>query len=103
MGNRIRAKVSVPLDNFGPLKLKGRYLNGVGTFKASLENGVLVVTLDDLEAKGKPVPAPMLAQFKKQNLAQDIQGKPNAAATIAKFESIRIKDGAVILKNKVKE
>jgi len=101
-GDHIKGKVSIPLDNFGPLRLKGRYLNGVATFKASLENGALMVALDDLEVKGKPLPARILAQFKNQNLAQNAQRDPATAQAIQKFESIRVKDGSIILKNKTK-
>jgi hypothetical protein len=99
-GDRITGKVSWPLDKVWPSKLKGRYLNGVATFKPSLENGVLLVTLEDLQVKGKPLPAQMLAQFKKQNLAEDIQKDSQNAQTIQKFESIRVTNGAVVLKSR---
>ena len=102
-GDRIQGKVSWPLDNFGPLKLKGRFLNGVATFKASLENGQLQVMIDDLEVNGKSLPAQLRAKLKNQNLAQDAQRDPKTAEAIQKFESIQVKDGAVILRNKVKE
>jgi len=99
-GDRVTGKVSWPLDKVWPSKLKGRYLNGVATFKPSLENGVLLVTLEDLQVKGKPLPAQMLAQFKKQNLAEDIQKDAQTAQTIQKFESIRVTNGAVVLKSR---
>ncbi len=101
-GDRIKGKVSIPLDKFPVLKLKGRFLNGTATFKASLENGSLLVMLDDLEVKGKPLPAQFLSPMKKQNLARDAQQDPKAAQAIQKFDTIRIQDGAVIVKNKVK-
>src|SRR5882724_2413593 len=59
-GDRITGKLSWPLDKVWPSKLKGRFLNGVATFKPSLEHGVLLVTLEDLQVKGKPLPAQML-------------------------------------------
>ena len=92
------------MDNPGLLGSEsGRLrLNGVATFKASLENGALMVALDDLEVKGKPLPARILAQFKNQNLAQNAQRDPATAQAIQKFESIRVKDGSIILKNKTK-
>ena len=98
--DRIKGKVSIPLENLGPFKLKGRYLNGMAAFKVSLESGTLVVLLDELEVKGKSLPPQLLAQFRKQNLAQDAQSNTNTAQVIQKFESIRVKDGTVILKNK---
>lgn len=99
-GDRITGKVSWPLDKVWPSKLKGRYLNGVATFKPSLENGLLLVTLEDLQVKGKPLPARMLAQFKKQNLAEDLQRDVQTARTIQKFDSIRVTNGAVVLKSR---
>src|ERR1043165_9712950 len=36
-GDRIRGRVSMPLQGIGPLKLNGRFLNGVASFKVSLE------------------------------------------------------------------
>jgi hypothetical protein len=102
-GDRIQGQVSWPLANFGPLKLKGRYLNGLATLKASLENGTLRVTLENLEVKGKPLPPRFMAKLKNQNLAQNAQNDPNTVQAIEKFESIHVKDSMVILKNKVKE
>jgi len=100
--DRIQGKVSWPLDNFGPLRLKGRYLNGLATFKASLQNGNLQVVLDGLEVNGKPVPAQTLAAFKNQNLAQNVQNDPRNAQLLQRFESIQITNAAVILRSKVK-
>src|SRR6185436_12737830 len=42
-GDQIKGKLSMPLDDLGPFKLKGRYLNGVAILKVSLENGALDV------------------------------------------------------------
>ncbi len=102
-GDRIQGKVSWPLDNFPFLKLKGRYANGLATFRVSLEKGNLHVTMDDLQVNGKSLPGNVLSQIKTRNLAEDVQNDPKNAEEIRKFESIQIKDGAVILKNKVKE
>ena len=101
--DRIKGKLSLPLQNIWRLKLKGRYLNGEAGFKISLENGVLIVTLDRVDVKGKPLPGPFLAELKKKNLAQDFLRDPKQAERIQKFDSIQIKDGTVILKNKIKE
>jgi len=98
--DHIKGNISMPLDNFGPLKLKGRYLNGVAGFKASLENGVLLVRLQELEVKGKPLPAKFLAQLKQKNLAQDAQRDAKTAQLIKKFDSIEVTNGAVVLRSK---
>ena len=36
--------------------VRGRYLNGEADLKASLKDGVLIVTLDSLEVNGQKVP-----------------------------------------------
>lgn len=98
--DRIKGELSLPLENIGPLKLKGRYLNGAVTFKVALADGTLDVRLDDVTVKGKPLPGMLLSEFKKQNFAREFQNDPKTAADIAKFESIQITNGTVILRNK---
>jgi hypothetical protein len=99
--DRIKGKVSWPLQDIGPLKLQGRYLNGEATFKVSLQDGVLGVFLDGMVVKGKPLPPALLSHFKVTNLAEGAQRDPQAAAKLQKFDSIKIENGKVILKNKV--
>lgn len=98
-GDKIKGNISLPLDDLGPLKLKGRYLNGTGAFRVTLENGFLDVTLDTLEVKGKSLPQPLLKELKKQNLAKDVTNDPETRATIEKLQSIQIRDSQVILKS----
>ena len=102
-GDRIKGRLSLPLQDVWRLRLKGRYLNGEAGLKVSLENGVLVVTLEQVSVKGKPLPGPLLAELKKQNLAQDILRNPKQAELFRKFDSIQIKDGMVILRNRGRE
>jgi hypothetical protein len=47
-GDAIRGKVSWPLPDWGPLRLKGRYLNGDVAFRVSLQDGHLGVFVDDI-------------------------------------------------------
>ena len=98
--NRIKGEVSWPLDDIGPLKLKGRYLNGAVIFKVALANGTLDVRLDDVTVKGKPLPGMLFSEFQKQNLAQNFQNDPQTATNLARFDSIQITNGTVILRNK---
>jgi hypothetical protein len=101
-GNRIRGQISWPLEDVGPLKLGGRYLNGLATLGVSLTNGQLAVVVDDVEVNGKPLPAPLMKELKKKNLAQEALKNPKTLENIEKFESIEVRDGKLILKNKVK-
>ncbi len=100
-GDRIQGRVSVPLkDDLGPFKVKGRYLNGTAAFKVALAGGFLNVALDQMEVKGKPLPAPVMKELRKKNLAEDAQRDPKNAEQIERFESVQIRDGTVILRNK---
>lgn len=99
-GDQVKGKVSYPLPDLGPLNLKGRYLNGVANLKVSLENGQLLVTLQDVEVKGKPLPAPIMEQLRQENIAKDAMKDSDTANAIRKFDSIRVEDGKLILKSK---
>jgi len=102
-GDAIRGKVSWPLPDWGPFRLKGRYLNGDVAFRVSLQDGRLGVFLDDIQVKGQPLPKPLLSQFKTENLAEGIQRDPKNAAEIQKFDTIKIENGKLILRNKASE
>jgi hypothetical protein len=99
-GDQIRGKVSMPLDDFGPFKLKGDYLNGTATLTAALENGVLDVRLKDIQVGDNPLPAPILAELRKMNFAQDFQKDPDVKKSMDKLESIQVKDSKLILRSK---
>jgi hypothetical protein len=97
-GDKLKAQTSIPLDKL-PLGLgRGRYLNGEAELKASLSNGVLIVTLDSLEVNGKRPPEAFLQNLRQQNLAKDAFNDPKNAEMIRRFESLEIKDGKIILK-----
>jgi hypothetical protein len=97
-GEETKAQISLPLDGIPipMLDLKGRYLNGNGTFKLAVSNGLLSVAVDSLSAKGKPLPAAFLASLQRQNLAQGFNSGSNAAS-LTMFQSVQVKDGALIV------
>ena len=74
-GNEVKGLVSIPLSGLGWLG-KGRYLNGDATFKVSLENGVLMVTAEQIQVKGVPIPESVMSQLRSENLAQDAYKDP---------------------------
>jgi len=97
-GDQVKGEVSLPLDWFWMLGLKGRYLNGSGVFRVALQNGQLRVQADSLVVKGRALPEPFMAELRKQNLAEGVAKDADATAAIQKLESIEIKNGAVTLK-----
>ena len=100
-GDKLKAQISIPLDKLKIGMLKGRYLNGEAELKASLRDGILVVTLETLEVNGKRPPEKFLAELRKQNLAKDAYDNPKNAEMIRRFESLEIKDGTIILKPRI--
>lgn len=97
-GDKLKAQVSFPLDRLEIGLLKGRYLNGEAELKASLSQGVLLVTLDSLMVNGKQPPDELLQELRQQNLAQDAYKNPKNAEWLRQFDSLEIKDGKIILK-----
>jgi hypothetical protein len=97
--DKLKGQVSIPLDRFPSFGLtRGRYLNGEGEFKVSLEDGVLIVTLESLLVNGKTLPPELMDSLRNQNLARDAYKDEKNAEEIRKFESITIKDGKLVIK-----
>src|SRR3989442_1751990 len=105
--DQIRGKVSIPMDDLaqapGLSRLKGRYLNGSAGFKVSLANGVLVVTIQSLEAKGQSPSPPIMTQLQSMNFAQNSAQDPKTQDMIGRLETIEVKDGTITIKVSAKE
>ncbi len=94
-GDEVKGEISFPLDKFG---FNGRYLNGEADVKATLTNGVLIVTLDSVEVNGKKVPEQFMQQLRQQNLVQDLYKDQKNAEMMRRLEKLEIKDGKITLK-----
>lgn len=95
----VSGDVSIPTD-FLPGG-KGRFFNASATFEVSLENGVLIVTLQDAEVKGEKLPQQFIDGMGKENLAKDAYKDPEVAATLRRIESISIENDKIVLKPRV--
>ncbi|HNQ89843.1 MAG TPA: hypothetical protein PKM73_14585 [Verrucomicrobiota bacterium] len=96
-GDQLNGQVSIPLDNFPIGKVKGRFLNGKAGIKVSLDNGILLVTLQSLEVKGEPVPDQIMAGIRQQNLAQEAYKDVQKAEALRRLESIRVSDDRLVI------
>lgn len=101
-GDEIKGQVSIPLDKLKIGMVRGRYLNGEADLKASLKDGVLIVTLDSIEVNGKRPPDEMMRGIREQNLAKDAYKEEKNANMIRKLESLEVKDGKIILRVRAK-
>jgi hypothetical protein len=102
VGDEVKGEVSIPLERIGLSMVKGRYLNGEADLKASLSDGVLIVTLDSIEVNGQKPPENIMQGIRQENLAKDAYKDEKSASLMRKLESLEIKDGKIILKVRAK-
>jgi hypothetical protein len=97
--DKLKGKVSIPLSQLPMLGLtQGRFLNGEAELKVSLQEGILLVTLESIEVNGKQLPEQLMTSLRNQNLAKDAYKDQRNADEIRKFQSIEIKDGKLTIK-----
>lgn len=97
-------QLSMPLDTMSAMpglgRLKGRYLNGAASVRATMDTGTLVVTLQSLEVRGKPLPPEVLNAMKRENLAKNAGNDPEVAAFLDKLTSVSVQDDKIVLVGK---
>ena len=97
--DRVKGEVSIPLDEISiPLGevgefLKDRYLNGSAVFNIILTGGRLLIFVDSVEVKGKPLPEELMQHLRSENLAKEVENDEELRAFIEKLESITVEDG----------
>jgi hypothetical protein len=94
--DQVKGQVSIPLNGlvwFG----RGRYLNGEAAFNVSLENGVLIVTAQEIQVHGKPIPESVMSALRQENLAKDAYKNPEHAEALRKLDSIHVQNDTVII------
>ena len=110
--NQIKGMLSLKLDELGvpllntrfiqPLA-RDRYLNGEATFKVSLDEGVVSVSLADLLVGGRPVPDKYLSGLRQRNLAERVNQDANVTQAMEKVQAIEIRGETVSIVPKAVE
>ena len=108
--DKIKAKVSLPLDEFWDASLvEGRYLNGEAEIKLRLRNGALKLELVSMLVKGKPLPKPVRDVLARSNIflgdedddEEDDEHGPEFDRHLKSFlrrvSSIEVKDGVMVV------
>lgn len=98
-GDRLTGEVSLPLEKLGSA-LKGRWLNGSATFRVDTAAGRLLVFMDTLSVRGKPLPEPFMAGIRGKNLAEEAVKDPKNMAALEKIGSISVRDGKLRIVSK---
>jgi hypothetical protein len=96
-GEHLQAQISVPAEELGLEKLKGKYVNATGTFSVGLRDGALQVNAESLQAKGKPLPENIMREIRTRNLAQKFNNDTRASVALGKLQDIQVKDGKLII------
>ena len=100
-GDQLKAHISWPLPDLGPLKLKGRYLNGTANLKVGVNNGNADLRIEDFQSTGKPpLPPQLLQELRKHNISDDLQRDQQTASAIRQIDSAEVKDGKVVIRSK---
>jgi len=94
---RLRGQISLPLEETGVGFLQGRYLNGIGTFQARIDEGRLRVTLAEMEVNGKPLPARWMSRLRNINFAQKVNEDPQLSTALGALQSIEAKNNTLVL------
>lgn len=89
----VSGEVSMPLD--GIPMAGGRYFNASVTFSVELDDGELMVNVDEAEVNGSPVPEEIMSEIRNENFAAEVNGKTRRL--IRKFEAIRIEENRIVL------
>ncbi|MEI6714653.1 MAG: hypothetical protein WCO60_12930 [Verrucomicrobiota bacterium] len=97
-GDQIKCALSYPLGKVGLMDFSGRFLNGTGTLKLSLANGVLLATLESLTVPQHDIPEAVMNEIRKENLASRVSDNVELSKVIQKLDRIEIKNSQLIIK-----
>lgn len=99
-GDKVRGRLSLPTERLGfPIGtlFPGKFLNGTATIDARVVDGKGFLSIVDLEAKGKPIPAAYLDAFRGKNLLEGIEDDNDIAKALRRLKSVTVRDGKLIL------
>lgn len=99
-GDQLKGQLSFPLPDVPPLKLKGRYLNGLATFDVKVNQGDADIRIKDIVPKGKTLPPQVLQELRKHDLAEYLLRDAQAASALRQIDSVEVKDAKVIVRSK---
>ncbi len=102
-GTNLQAQVSLPMAQLGLSFFKGRYLNGIGTFALSLQNGILNLSPMEISVKGRALPPVYMDKIRHENFAAGINNNSRASVALNRLQDIQVKEGKLVLVPKVEK
>ncbi|HWC58723.1 MAG TPA: hypothetical protein VHC44_03445, partial [Verrucomicrobiae bacterium] len=87
--NQVQAQLSVPTDGLIGHWLDGRYLNGSGNFDVSLHDGHLLLRVQSLAVKGRPLPENFMQPLRGENFADSWTNDPDFNEAVGNLEEIK--------------
>ena len=101
-GEQAKARNQPALENLPKLPMvdtAGRYLNGSGTFRLAITNGLLSVILTSLEVKGQTAPPAFVAAAKQQS-GPERQHRFQRRCLQPDQESLQVTNGTLVIQAK---
>ena len=95
-GSQIMGQVSIPLELFTPM-LKGRWLNGAGTFKMQMTQQRFFLFLESMKVKDEQVSERVMKDLRQKNLMEGANQNPDLQQVLAKIEAIDVRDGKLVI------
>ncbi|MGZ8899515.1 MAG: hypothetical protein ACXW3Z_05415 [Limisphaerales bacterium] len=109
-GDKLKAQMSVPLDQFdlwksfrskiGGSDLTNRFLNGTALLSLGVTNGALHLAITNLVVNGETLPEEFTKRLRDQNFADPANKNPNLQSALQRIQNIAVKDGRVIVELK---
>ncbi len=97
--NKLKGEISVPipdLPGWVPFP-NGRYFTGNAGLDIYASDGALSIILTSFKLGEEELPAEVIKELSKKNLADDLYKKPENRKWLSKLEKIEIKDNKLIL------
>lgn len=101
--NQLTSELSVDLESldipveFFAERVKGRYFNGEITLSLGMIAGRPSLYVENLAVGGKPVPAFILKELRKENLLQEAASDPDFQKALEKVREVKIENDRLVI------
>ena len=97
LGDEVRARFCLPLEDLGFPQWHGRFLNGTSDLNLSIVEGELVVRTEAIEVRAGPLPEAVMARLRKSNLARLAFRDIRVAKSLRRLSRVEVRRGTVTI------